>query len=133
MPDPELAPLVIPASVLRHLQENLPELPDAKRERLEACYGLSTRDASILVKLDEGETGMDPNDSAIGLSGSAYFEELAQIVRPEDAANWTIHDLLGNLTRNNLTFANCPIRPTDLANLIQAVKERRITSRSLAK
>ena len=59
MPDPELAPLVIPTSIIEELRLALPEMPDAKRERLERQYGLPAREVDILVRIGEGEEGVE--------------------------------------------------------------------------
>lgn len=123
MPDPELAPLVIPTEVLSSLRAGLPELPDAKRERLERAYGLAEREVDILVRLgeesaaDEGKVGADP---------VVYFEDVARGRSPRAAANWILHDLLGNLTKQNLAFAENPVSADQLGSLIDAVEGGRI-------
>src|SRR6202020_2482 len=48
-PDPDLLPLELDAAFVDALAADLPELPDAKRARFIADYGLSAYDASILV------------------------------------------------------------------------------------
>src|ERR1700692_2694873 len=48
-PDPDLLPLEFDEAFVEALAADLPELPDAKRARFIADYGLSGYDASILV------------------------------------------------------------------------------------
>ena len=48
-PDPDLLPLEIEQSTIDALAADLPELPDAKKARFIADYGLSAYDASVLV------------------------------------------------------------------------------------
>src|SRR5271165_860573 len=48
-PDPDLLPLELTPDFVATLQASLPELPDAKKARFIADYGLSAYDASILV------------------------------------------------------------------------------------
>src|ERR1700678_264346 len=48
-PDPDLLPVELAAAFIEALAAELPELPDAKRPRFIADYGLSPYDASILV------------------------------------------------------------------------------------
>ena len=48
-PDPDLLPLEIEQSTIDALAADLPELPDAKKARFMAVYGLSAYDASVLV------------------------------------------------------------------------------------
>jgi aspartyl-tRNA(Asn)/glutamyl-tRNA(Gln) amidotransferase subunit B len=48
-PCPDLLPVHIEQSLIDSLQKQMPELPDAKRQRFETEYGLSTYDASLLT------------------------------------------------------------------------------------
>ena len=48
-PDPDLLPLEFDQAYVDELAAHLPELPDAKRARFIAEYGLSAYDASVLV------------------------------------------------------------------------------------
>src|ERR1700678_3754326 len=48
-PDPDLLPLELDEELVAALAARLPELPDAKRARFMADYGLSAYDAAILV------------------------------------------------------------------------------------
>jgi len=48
-PDPDLLPLVLEPEWLARLRAELPELPDAKKARFIADYGLSAEDAGVLV------------------------------------------------------------------------------------
>ena len=48
-PDPDLLPLEIDAAFMAAATADLPELPDAMRERFHAEYGLSEYDANLLT------------------------------------------------------------------------------------
>src|SRR5215218_9095954 len=48
-PDPDLLPLEFDAAYVAELKANLPELPDQKKARFIAEFGLSTYDAGVLV------------------------------------------------------------------------------------
>ena len=48
-PDPDLLPLDIAAELIEELRKGLPELPDAKKQRFMAAYGLSAYDAGLLT------------------------------------------------------------------------------------
>src|SRR6202162_848085 len=48
-PDPDLLPLVLDPEWLDRLRAELPELPDAKKARFIADYGLSAEDSGVLV------------------------------------------------------------------------------------
>ena len=48
-PDPDLLPLELDPAWIKEIEASLPELPDAKRARLQAQYGLTAYDAGVLV------------------------------------------------------------------------------------
>src|SRR5438067_2425650 len=48
-PDPDLLPLELDAAWVKRLEATLPELPDAKKARLQSQYGLSAYDAGVLI------------------------------------------------------------------------------------
>ncbi|GAA5991075.1 hypothetical protein JCM11641_002318 [Rhodosporidiobolus odoratus] len=150
MPDPELGGVRVSQAQLTHLRHTLPELPDAAFIRLQSQYGLSARDAGVLVSLgaadSEGsaeEVGSEQGMGRGAAIGVRWFEAVVRgIVNDGDvqerkegelkeaakgAVNWLIHDLLGLLSKANLTLATCPISPLELAELVSAVKAGRIT------
>src|SRR6202171_2224667 len=49
-PEPDLPPLVISRDWVAELRAKLPELPDARRARYRAEYGLSAQDANVLTE-----------------------------------------------------------------------------------
>src|SRR5260370_21755455 len=71
-PDPDLLPLVLEPEWLDRLRAELPELPDAKKGRFIADYGLSAEGAGVLVA--ERAT-------------AEYFDEVAEGGDPQAAAN----------------------------------------------
>jgi aspartyl-tRNA(Asn)/glutamyl-tRNA(Gln) amidotransferase subunit B len=54
MPDPDIAPLVIGADLVQHLEASLAVLPDNELDTLIDRYGLTAKDAISLVNLDNG-------------------------------------------------------------------------------
>ena len=63
-PDPDLLPLVLDPVEVEALRAALPELPDAKKNRLIADYGLSEIDATILTEEQETAAFMKPRRPA---------------------------------------------------------------------
>ena len=49
-PDPDLPPLVLSSTWVEEQRAALPELPEARRGRLERAFGLSTYDARVLTE-----------------------------------------------------------------------------------
>jgi len=118
-PDPDLLPLVLEPEWLERLRAELPELPDAKKARFIAQYGLSAEDAGILVA--ERAT-------------AEYFEKVAQWTNgtgrdPKAAANWVMGDLFGVLNKKGLGIENSPIAPDRLGALIDLIADGTISGR----
>jgi aspartyl-tRNA(Asn)/glutamyl-tRNA(Gln) amidotransferase subunit B len=116
-PDPDLLPLVLDADWVERLRAGLPELPDAKKTRFAAKYGLSANDAEILVA--EKETAF-------------YFEQVARERNAKVAANWVMGDLFGALNRIGLGVEQSPVSAEQLGTLIDLIADGTI-SRRLAK
>jgi aspartyl-tRNA(Asn)/glutamyl-tRNA(Gln) amidotransferase subunit B len=104
-PDPDLPPLVLTIPWIAEERTALPELPDARRGRLESALGLSAYDARVLT----GEPAL-----------AGYFEAVvAQGVDAKTAANWVMGDVM---TRFNET-GSFPVPPAKLGELIALVRE----------
>jgi aspartyl-tRNA(Asn)/glutamyl-tRNA(Gln) amidotransferase subunit B len=107
-PDPDLLPLEFDQAYVDELAKDLPELPDAKRDRLVKALGLSVYDASILV-----------SEKAI----ADYFEQVAKGRDGKTAANWVINDLLGLLNKAGKGIEQSPVSPAQLGSVIDLIKE----------
>nr|WP_295462107.1 Asp-tRNA(Asn)/Glu-tRNA(Gln) amidotransferase subunit GatB [Mesorhizobium sp.] len=107
-PDPDLLPLEFDQAYVDALAAHLPELPDAKRDRLVGKLGLSVYDASILV-----------SEKAI----ADYFEQVADGRDGKTAANWVINDLLGLLNKAGKGIEESPVSPAQLGGIIDLIKE----------
>jgi aspartyl-tRNA(Asn)/glutamyl-tRNA(Gln) amidotransferase subunit B len=84
-PDPDLLPLEFDATYVAELKATLPELPDQKKARFIAEFGLSPYDASVLVAERER---------------ADYFDfMIKEGAEPKAAANWLINEYLGRLSR----------------------------------
>ena len=113
-PDPDLLPIVLSDELVARLKAELPELPDEKRNRFEADYGLSAYDAGVLVA--ERAT-------------AAFFEEAAAKADPKQAANWIVNDLFGQLGRVGKGIEESPISVANLAELLGLIADKTISGR----
>ena len=113
-PDPDLLPLVLDPEWVERLRADLPELPDAKKARFVAEYGLAPDDAEVLVA--EKETAL-------------YFERVAAGRDPKAAAHWVIGDLFGALNRLGRGIEQSPVKAEQLGGLIDLVAEGVISGR----
>jgi aspartyl-tRNA(Asn)/glutamyl-tRNA(Gln) amidotransferase subunit B len=113
-PDPDLLPLEFDQAYVDELAKDLPELPDAKRDRLVNALGLSVYDASILV-----------SEKAI----ADYFEQVAEGRDGKTAANWVINDLLGLLNKAGKGIDESPVSPAQLGGVIDLIREGTISGK----
>jgi aspartyl-tRNA(Asn)/glutamyl-tRNA(Gln) amidotransferase subunit B len=113
-PDPDLLPLMLDLEWVERLRTGLPELPDAKKARFVAEYGLSANDAGILVA--EKETAF-------------YFERVARGRNAKVAANWVMGDLFGALNRVGLGVEQSPVSAEQLGALIDLIADGTISGR----
>jgi Asp-tRNA(Asn)/Glu-tRNA(Gln) amidotransferase B subunit len=107
-------PLVLDPAWIEQLRAELPELPDAKKARFVAEYGLRPEDAGVLVA-----------ERAI----AEYFEQVAQGRDPKAAANWVMGDLFGALNKRGLGIEVSPVMPGHLGALIDLIADGTISGR----
>ncbi|HWA79845.1 MAG TPA: Asp-tRNA(Asn)/Glu-tRNA(Gln) amidotransferase subunit GatB [Acetobacteraceae bacterium] len=93
-PDPDLVPLVLDEAWIAELKADLPELPDAKKARFMADYGLAAYESALLV----AEAGT-----------ADYFEALARGRRAKTVANFMLGDLAAALNRLGQSFAEASL------------------------
>ncbi len=113
-PDPDLLPLELDPAWVAEVEAGLPELPDDKKQRFIADFGLSPYDAGVLVA--DRET-------------AAFFEAAAAGRDPKVAANWVTGELFGALNRNDLELAQSPVDAAALGGLIDLVADGTLSGR----
>ena len=113
-PDPDLLPLELDPAMVDRIRADLPELPDAKKARFMADYGLSLYDAGILV--EERET-------------ADFYETLAKGRDAKLAANWLITELFGALNKAGKTLADSPVDADGLGGLVDLISDGTISGR----
>jgi len=126
MPDPNLPPLRLDQPFLDSVRATLPELPETARTRLIDMYGLSVREANVLLRASPASLTAQ-TDSRAPSTAVAYFEALAGLVKPRLAINWTINELMKSLNGQGLSFEACPITPDKLAELLLLLEQKRVT------
>jgi len=113
-PDPDLLPLEFDDAFVENLKGALPELPDAKKARFIAEYGLSPYDASVLVAEREQ---------------ADYFEAVAKGRDGKAAANWVINELFGRLNKEGKDIASSPVSAVQLGGLVDLIGESVISGK----
>ena len=115
-PDPDLPPLVLTEDFIREVEATLPELPDARRTRFMAQYGLNKYDAGVLT----GSREM-----------ADYYETVVRESRadPKIAANWIAVELSGFLNRDNKDISQSPVTAPMMAGLLKRLADNTISGK----
>ncbi|KAI6244359.1 Asp-tRNA(Asn)/Glu-tRNA(Gln) amidotransferase subunit GatB [Aphelenchoides fujianensis] len=113
-PDPDLLPLVLDPAWVKEIEQTLPELPDAKKARLQSQYGLSAYDAGVLI---------------IDADRADYFEAAAKGRDAKLVANWVTNELLAKLSAAGTSFTDSPLPSLDIAQLVELIENGTISSK----
>src|SRR3954471_11397004 len=113
-PDPDLLPLELDPAWIKEIEATLPELPDAKKARLQSQYGLSAYDAGVLITEQ---------------ARADFFEAAAKGRDAKLTSNWVTNDLAAKLTAAGLDIGESPIKPDGIAELVQLIEEGVISSK----
>ncbi|KAF2877877.1 GatB/GatE catalytic domain-containing protein [Massariosphaeria phaeospora] len=127
MPDPDIAPVTIGPDLVQHLANTLPTLPDDNLRHLVAQEGglLSTKDASTLLALDDGDR-LDYYFDVIHHLRSTFPRKrklLADLGKV--TGNWVLMEL-GGLFKNQEWSAK-RVPSDQLATIIAQVFDKQIT------
>jgi aspartyl-tRNA(Asn)/glutamyl-tRNA(Gln) amidotransferase subunit B len=118
-PDPDLLPLEFSAAYVADLKKGLPELPDQKKARFIAEFGLSPYDASVLVAERESAEFYQ-----------TVLADLADKVRDGKlAANWVINELFGRLNKEGRDITGSPVSAAQLAAIVDLIGEGTISGK----
>ena len=113
-PEPDLQPLKVTAEFIEKAKSEMPELPDAMRDRFMSEYELSYADASQIVA---------DKDLA------QYYETTAKTSgNPRTSANFILSELTRELNNSNKAVANSPVSAENLAELIKTLDSGKINN-----
>jgi aspartyl-tRNA(Asn)/glutamyl-tRNA(Gln) amidotransferase subunit B len=114
-PEPDLVPLNIQDEWVEQVRATMPELPDARRVRFMAEYGLPAYDAAFLTETR---------------ALADYYEQVAQTSGDAKASsNWVMGDLSRLLNAESKDIAECPVSPERLAAMIRLIADGTISGK----
>jgi aspartyl-tRNA(Asn)/glutamyl-tRNA(Gln) amidotransferase subunit B len=114
-PCPDLLPVVLDDDFIEQIRKRLPELPEARKARFEANYGLSSYNAQHLGE----NTGI-----------ANFFEECTKLC--DDAklsTNWIMGEVSANLNTDDISIINSPVTAKQLAGLIVRIKDGTLSNK----
>ena len=108
-PEPDLPPLDLSSTWLDEQKRKLPELPEARRERLQSDYSIPAYDAKILTS---SRARADYFEAAAKRSGSG-----------KATSNWMMSELLRKLNESGVAIEDLPVTPESFGELIELVEK----------
>src|SRR6202166_4049870 len=116
-PEPDLLPLVVDAKWQTEIHNTLPELPEARRKRMVADYGITEQDAQVLT---------------LTQSLAGQFEAAARAAKsPKRVANLVQSELMGRLKAKGLEIEQSPISMKGVAVSADLVESGAISGKML--
>jgi aspartyl-tRNA(Asn)/glutamyl-tRNA(Gln) amidotransferase subunit B len=114
-PEPDLPPLVVSESWLSGIQNLLPELPEARRERFQHKYSLNMEESMLLTQSRE--------------MADYYERVVSSSENSRHAANWVLSELLRELNNANLEITDSPLKAENLGALIKLINNNTISGK----
>jgi aspartyl-tRNA(Asn)/glutamyl-tRNA(Gln) amidotransferase subunit B len=116
-PEPDLLPLVVDTKWQKEIHDTLPELPEARRKRMVADYGITEQDAQVLT---------------LTKSLADQFEAAAKAAKsPKRVANLVQSELMGRLKAKGLEIEQSPISMKGVAVSADLVESGAISGKML--
>jgi aspartyl-tRNA(Asn)/glutamyl-tRNA(Gln) amidotransferase subunit B len=112
-PEPDLPPVVIDELAIETIRASMPELPDARRARFVAAYGLPEYDAGVLTQSRA--------------AGDFFERTVAAGATPKAASNWMMGELARVLKERGADLSESPVSAERLAGLLALIEKGTIS------
>ena len=113
-PEPDLQPLKVTSEFISRVRSEMPEMPEAMRDRFQETYSLSYADAAQLT-----------HERTL----AEYFETTARITaNPKLSANWILGELTRELNNSGKPASDSPVTAEDLAELLNTLDAGKINN-----
>ncbi len=114
-PEPDLVPIAVSEEWKARVRSSMPELPQVRRKRFQLQYGLSEYDAKVLTSTR---------------AMANYYEGVVSCgADPKQASSWVQVELQSVLTYENIPIEESPVKPNELAELINLVRDNIISGK----
>ena len=122
-PDPDLVPVLVDEPWIAAVRKDLPELPDARRDRFVAALGLPAYDADVLTAERGLAEYFESTLAALGREGGS------RVRNAKAASNWVMTDVLRVLAGGKVPLADFPVSPEHLAAMIRMIDDGTISGK----
>jgi aspartyl-tRNA(Asn)/glutamyl-tRNA(Gln) amidotransferase subunit B len=114
-PEPDLLPIILEKDFIQCILDDMPEMPNEKKERFVSQFSLSKYDADLLAA-----------DKDI----ANYFEEVVKISNsPKLSTNWIMGELSAELNNENLNIRDSKVSSEKLGQLILRIEDGTISGK----
>ena len=114
-PEPDLLPVVVSEDWQEQMRKELPELPDARRDRFVSGYGIED-EAALLLTAEKPVAD--------------YFEQTVRAYdNPVLVANWMIGEVARELKQTEAGIEDFKVPPSNLAALLKMVDDNLISGK----
>jgi len=114
-PEPDLPPLHLDEAFIEKIRNEMPELPDQKKERFVRDYSLSEYDASVLT-----------SEKAL----AKYFEKsVGAGSSPKLAANWILSEVLRVVKEREISIEQCSVNEERLCSILKLIEDKSISGK----
>lgn len=112
-PEPDIIPIVIKDEIIEKVKEDMPELPEERRERFIKEYELSEKEVNILV-----------SDKHF----AEYYEDVVKLgADAKSVSNWMLSDMLRLIKDQEIEFKDIPVKKEDMAVLLKMVADKKLS------
>ena len=114
-PEPDLMPIIVSKEWKNEIAKNLPELPEARKNRFMNDFKLPEYDAEILT-------------SSRPLAD--YYEQVITVTKDyKSASNWVMGDVLKIVKEDKISIADFPIAAENIGKLIELINNNTISGK----
>jgi aspartyl-tRNA(Asn)/glutamyl-tRNA(Gln) amidotransferase subunit B len=123
-PEPDLPPMVLTSEYIEGIKVKLPELPEARRDRLVSSYGLSLYDANLLTAT---KATADYFEACLK---SDSLQRVPLNERAKTVSNWLLGEFSRLLNATNTEIDKAKVTPDQLGRLASLVLKGTISGTS---
>jgi len=112
-PEPDLVPFVLSEEEIQKIKQEIPELPQNKKQRFIKEYGLSYSEAKFIVSNKDLAN---------------YFEDCFSLYpQAKTVYNWIVGSLMAELNERKKEISRIELLPEEFTRLINQVEEKKLT------
>lgn len=114
-PEPDIPPFSVTEDVLKGLAQEMPEMPNERRQRYVEDFDLPEYDAMVLTQTKEM---------------SDFFDQTTQAgADPKQASNWLMGEISAYMNETEQGLSDLKLTPENLAEMIQLIADGTISSK----